>query len=216
MLVRRRRRNHLTTDSFHTFRKYPNLLKGMRVMRPEQVLVGDVTYVSVRSGFAYLSLLMDAYSHRIMGYHLHPTLHAQGCLQALHMALTSRRYPNRVLTHHTDRASQYCCNQYVSALKRHRIRISMTQAGDPSENPMAERLNGILKYELSMNAHFTDFAQAQKTLQQAVLIYNHHRMHATCDYLTPEQAHTRTGQLNRRWKRYPRMYRAKHPPPVKT
>jgi transposase InsO family protein len=204
MLVKRRRRRHVTTDSSHAFRKYPNLVKGREITHPEQVVVGDITYVLVNKTFAYLSLIMDAYSHLILGYHLDRSLQSHGCIQALRMALHNRHYPSNTLIHHTDRGRQYCCGDYISLLKKHHIDISMTEQGDPSENAMAERLNGILKTELAMDADFDNLEQARQTLRQSVLIYNRHRLHASCDYLTPYQAHQRHGVLKKRWKRYPR------------
>jgi transposase InsO family protein len=111
--------------------------------------VADITYIHLVEGFAYLSLLTDAYSHKIVGFYLSKDLSAHGPLNALKMALTNN--PNRIgLIHHSDRGVQYCCDDYVNLLLNDKsdIRISMTEKRDPLENAIAERVNGILKEEL--------------------------------------------------------------------
>ncbi|WP_461077731.1 transposase [Spirosoma flavus] len=105
------------------------------------------------------------------------------------------------LIHHSDRGVQYCCLKYVNLLQDHTIQISMTQSGDPLENAIAERVNGILKQELLAD-HYLSLAVAKKGIAQAVLIYNSLRPHSSCDMLTPQQAHQQRGDLRRRWKNY--------------
>lgn len=206
LLVRRTKRRAVTTNSNHPFRKYPNVLRTLSIDRPEQAIVGDMTYLRVGSSFAYLSLLTDAYSRKILGYHLDATPAASGCILALKMALRNRDYPNQQLVHHTDRGTQYCSNDYVALLNRHHITISMATTGDPYENAIAERVNGILKTELLPQQPIRTFTDGNRLVREAVTIYNHHRLHASCDYLTPQQAHYRSGILKRRWQKYRRRY----------
>ena len=108
LLIRRRKRNVITTDSKHWMRKYSNLIKELTVTNPEQLWVSDITYIRLTGGFAYLSLITDAYSKKITGYCLSGTLSAEGCLKALQMALKGRTHLLQQLIHHSDRGSQYC------------------------------------------------------------------------------------------------------------
>lgn len=202
LLVRRRRRRRKTTDSNHAFRKYHNLIEEYVPTGPEQVWVSDITYLSVGSSFVYLSLVTDLYSKQIMGYHIAPTLEAFGPLKALNMALKNRRYPNSRLIHHSDRGIQYCCNEYTRLLQRHHILISMSSKGSPEENAVAERVNGVLKSEFYLDRNFDSLAQLRRVVTQTINIYNTRRPHASCDYLTPQQAHARTGELKKRWRPY--------------
>jgi transposase InsO family protein len=152
LLIRRRKRKVITTDSRHWMHKYSNLIKDIPVTRPEQVWVSDITYIRLLNGFIYLSLITDAYSKKVVGFHVHKTLEAEGCITALQMALTNRLYKPLSLIHHSDRGSQYCCKPYVDLLRHNNIAISMTLNGDPYENAIAERVNGILKQNLISTA----------------------------------------------------------------
>jgi len=203
LLIRRRKRRYpKTTDSNHRFRKYPNLLNTLTLTRTEQLWVSDITYLSLPDGFCYLNLVTDAYSHRIMGYCLYPTLGAKGTLKALRMALHKRTSPDLTLVHHSDRGTQYCCTEYVRLLTATHISISMAK----SENPIAERVNGILKSELGLDETFISFKKAQSIVNDRIQSYNELRIHASCDYLTPQQAHQHKGALNKRWKNYRKKY----------
>lgn len=198
-LIRYRRRKVYTTDSNHPYRKYPNLIRELDLLTcAGQLWVSDITYLYLRQGFAYLSIVTDAYSHRIIGYCLHPTLHSDGPINALLMASTSKM--QGTLIHHSDRGVQYCCQQYVQLLESFNIRISMTENGDPYENAIAERVNGILKEEFLLNQTFASFSQATEAVNNAVDKYNRIRPHASCDNLPPAQAHDRNGILKKHWK----------------
>ena len=200
LLVRRRkRRKALTTNSDHPFKKYPNLIKGMELTAPGQLWVGDITYISLKEKYCYLSLITDAYSRRIMGYCLWPTLKKEGPLNALEKAVADRVY-RQPLIHHSDRGLQYCCGAYISKLNEEQIAISMTEKGDPYENALAERVNGILKAEFGLDRKFDNFQQAYSAVAYAIHIYNTLRPHASINYLTPQQAHDRQGQIPARWK----------------
>ena len=192
-----------TTNSKHWMRTYPNLIAGMVIDRPDQVYVSDITYVSLHPQFCYLSLITDAYSHKIVGYAIEDNLTAGGPLRAVHQALAQRK-PNSdgtylPLIHHSDRGSQYCSERYVRMLQEHGVQISMTENGSPYENAIAERLNGILKYEFGIIGGFATHREAARTIRQGIRLYNDKRPHLSCDYLTPNQAHQRNGALLRRW-----------------
>lgn len=205
MLVRKRRAGKPRTTLSHAWmRRFPNLIRGFIPTGPNQLWVSDITYVRIRSGFGYLSLITDAYSRKIVGFHLSRDLRAAGCIKALKMALKNnpeKNNPDRDwLVHHSDRGLQYHSGEYLRLLGP-RTSVSMSENSDPLENAIAERVNGILKDEL-LDAHFDSFAQAQSEIAMAVSIYNHLRPHSSVDMLTPAIAHTRTGELKRRWKNY--------------
>lgn len=202
LLVRRRKRYARTTDSNHRFRKYTNLIKELDVIRPDQVWVSDITYITLKEGFCYLSLVTDAYSRRIVGYYLSKGLEADGCIRALLMAIAARKNPALPLIHHSDRGIQYCCNDYVRMLNANEMGISMAKKGDPYENAIAERINGILKTEFNLADTFDEFEQASAAVNQSIMVYNEVRPHGSCDYLTPNEAHEKHGLLLHRWKNY--------------
>lgn len=198
-LLTYRRRKPYTTDSNHRFKKYPNLIREMLLSRAGQLWVSDITYLRLTKGFCYLSIITDAYSRKIVGYQLHRTLHSDGAVLALKMALNDLKQKDRLI-HHSDRGTQYCCRDYVEKLESHSIRISMTEKGDPYENAIAERVNGILKYEFNLHSTFSSFEEALQQSHHAVKQYNTVRPHSSCDYLTPVQAHQMNGLLKKRWR----------------
>ena len=201
LLIRRRKcRIPRTTYSDHWMRKYPNLIREFIPTASNQLWVSDITYIRLLDDFVYLSLITDAYSRKIVGFFLSETLKATGCLKALKMALSNNPQRGRLI-HHSDRGSQYCCADYVSFLDKYFIKISMTESGDPLENALAERVNGVLKEEL-LEEKYLNYEQARQAVSVAVSIYNHHRPHGSIDLLTPEEAHYREGELKRRWKNY--------------
>lgn len=199
LLIRRKKRYAVTTDSNHHFKKWQDLLKGLQIMASEQVWVSDITYLRTTEGFVYLSLITDAYSRKIVGYHLSQHLKAKGCLIALQKAIGSRITTN-ALIHHSDRGIQYCCEPYVSLLQQHGINISMTQSGSPYDNAIAERVNGILKTELQLDRTFATYSQAVPVVHQAIDAYNRLRPHMSISNLTPDQAHYSTQNLIKKWK----------------
>lgn len=202
MLVRRRkRRKAITTDSNHPFYKYRNLVKDIELQRPDHVWVSDITYLRQAGGFSYLSLVTDAYSRKIVGYCLCPTLERTGPIKAAQMAIANcNRNTNQPLIHHSDRGLQYCCADYVSLMEKHSITISMTEKGSPYENAIAERMNGILKHQLGLKQTFANFTEARQAVDKAIKAYNSLYPHGSCNYLTPEQAHKQTGKLPSKWK----------------
>jgi putative transposase len=200
LLVRKRKTRVQTTFSRHWLRKYPNLAQGMVVQKPGCLWVSDITYLQTGNNFSYLSLITDAYSKKIMGFHLSETLDSRGCLNALKMAIKDTADTGEII-HHSDRGVQYCSSDYVQLLKSRGIKISMTQTGDPLENAVAERVNGIIKNEL-LKDRYPNFESAQKGVAVAVSVYNFLRPHLSCAMLTPVQAHFRSGTLKKYWKNY--------------
>ncbi len=142
LLVRRRRRMVKTTDSHHWLKKYPNLIIGIILNQSEQLWVSDITYIRTLQGFSYLSLITDAFSRKIVGYCVYPTLEAIGCINALEMAIETRKKDCKLI-HHSDRGIQYCSADYVAMLTNGEINISMTQSGSPYENALAERMGSL-------------------------------------------------------------------------
>lgn len=205
LLVRQRKRKAFTTDSRHWMRKYGNLVKGLVVSRPEQLWVSDITYIRLTNQWGYLSLITDAYSRKIMGYSFRQDLSAEGCIDALGIAINNKMY-DASLIHHSDRGSQYCSHNYVAVLLKNNIAISMTENGDPYENALAERVNGIIKTEFNLYSSSLGFGQTNQQIEKSIKAYNELRPHASCDYLTPNQAHLQAGNLNKRWKNYNKYF----------
>ncbi len=200
LVTKRKRRGCVTTLSKHRFKKYPNIIRDFIPIAPNQLWVSDITYIHLPNSFAYLSLITDAYSRKIVGFYLSKDLTAKGPLQALRTAL--RANSNIAgLIHHSDRGVQYCCDAYVKQLKDKKIKISMTENGDPLENAIAERVNGILKSEL-LEEVFASFETAQREVAVACSTYNHLRPHGSIDNLKPAQAHQKAGEIKKRWKNY--------------
>lgn len=190
LLVGKRRRYTVTTNSKHWMRKYPNRIKEIELVRPEQVWVADITYIDTNEdGHGYLHLITDAYSKQIMGYELCGNMEAASTLKALQMAITNRMYNDEVLIHHSDRGLQYCSKLYTDCLKENSIIISMTENGDPYENAIAERMNGILKDEFGLSEQLNNINEAMHQTAQSIDIYNNSRPHLSCNMLTPVQMH---------------------------
>lgn len=200
MLVSKKKRYSRTTDSRHWMHKYPNLIKGMPINRPEQLWVADITYLSVSSRFCYLHLVTDAYSKKIMGYHVSQTLAATETLKALQMALKGRHYKGKLI-HHSDRGLQYCSAAYVKTLEQNCVVISMTEDGSPYDNAIAERVNGILKDEYGLDDDFSDQQQLKRQVHQAIDSYNKRRPHQTNHFLTPTQMHRQEEITPKLWRK---------------
>ena len=190
LIRRKRRRKAITTDSNHPFYRYDNLVKHLQVSRPNQVWVSDITYIRLSRGFCYLNLVTDACSRKIVGHCLYKDLSSEGTLKALQMALQHNpRHRQEQLIHHSDRGIQYCCGEYIKLLTSHHIAISMTKNGDPYENALAERVNGILKEEFKLNHTYPSLQSAQQAVSQAIKYYNELRPHLSLQLKTPVQVH---------------------------
>ncbi|MDM1350923.1 IS3 family transposase [Myroides marinus] len=207
LLIRRRKKIARTTNSNHPYKRYPDLIKNLEVTRSNQVWVSDITYIRTVSGFSYLSLLTDLYSRKIVGYCLYPSLEAVGCLNALKMAIAlNPLQTGQNLIHHSDRGVQYCSFEYTKLLLEHDIQISMTQNGNPYDNALAERVNGILKNEFYPKRVYLNHQDAVNNISKIVKIYNLQRPHSSIDYLTPQEAHLKSGEIKKRWKNYKKSY----------
>lgn len=202
LLVQRRRKRAQTTMSRHRLRKYPNLAKALEIDRAEQLWVSDITYLRVEGKHCYLILITDAYSRKVMGYNFGRNMDTAFCIKALKAALADRAFPQRQLMHHSDRGLQYCAKGYVELLQGHEVEISMTEHGDPLENALAERMNGIFKDNFAFDTDFSAFERAKNHIHQAIKYYNDRLPHSSIDMLTPAEAHHKTGTLKKHWKSY--------------
>ena len=208
--VRKKKRRAKTTDSAHDLPLYPNLVKELIPLRPNQLWVSDITYMVVyrnaQTGeydFCYLSLVTDYYTKEIIGWCVGETLEAKFAIKALNMAL-KRLGDNPVpdLIHHSDRGVQYASYDYTGILKKHGIKISMTECGDPKDNAVAERVNGIIKNELLMGVSFFSIEEIRRALKVAIDFYNNERPHMSLDWKTPAEAALCTGELEKKWVSY--------------
>lgn len=190
LLIYKKRRYTVTTNSKHWMRKYPNIIKGLIISRPEQVWVADITYLdTAEDGNVYLHLVTDAYSKQIMGYELCSNMEAASTLKALEMAVKNRKYKKLPLIHHSDRGLQYCSKLYIDCLLKNNITISMTENGSPYDNAVAERVNGILKDEFGLAEQLDNHREALVQVKESIYAYNFLRPHLSCSMLTPDQMH---------------------------
>lgn len=189
MLVQRKKKATRTTYSNHSYVVAPNRIKELAVTRPLEVMVGDITYLRIDGDkFAYLYLLTDMFSRRIVGYHVSRDLTHYSALMALHKAVEIVGEGQiKGAIHHTDRGCQYCCHEYLKVLDKYGIVSSMTDGNHCYQNSIAERLNGILKDELALDIVFSNFAYLKKTVDNAVLVYNGERTHWSLHLKTPDQ-----------------------------
>ena len=188
LLVQRRRKYAVTTQSLHRFRVYKNILQGFIPTRAHQAWVCDITYVRIKKGFVYLFLITDAYSRKIIGWQLSNNLGLEGALQSLAMAI--KQCPNSAgLIHHSDRGFQYCSHEYVGRLKASGIVISMAEAGNCYENAMAERVNGILKGEYGLDETFAEEQEARQAVTEGIKAYNEQRPHWSLNLRIPSKVH---------------------------
>lgn len=200
LTVRNRRTKPKTTNSNHLYRKYPNIARDVKLLSAGRLWVSDITYIRTEQGFVYLSLITDYYSKKIVGWCLWPNLTSTGALKALEMAVECEDISNNLI-HHSDRGIQYCCHDYVNYLNNSKIKISMTEKGDPYENAVAERVNGILKDEYELNKTFEDYNDAHEAVKIAIHKYNNIRPHRSCDMMTPAMAHQNKGLMKKHWKK---------------
>ena len=195
--LRRRKRMVRTTDSTHGNPTYPNLIKALIPSRLGEVIVSDITYIPLidtvtkERTFCYASLVLDSYSKILLGYRVGPTLETAYPLEALHMAievLLSYGVDLSLTIHHSDRGTQYTSADYIETLHRYGIRVSMTESGNPKDNPEAERINNTIKNEFFMNMVFGDIEEVRAAMETAVAFYNRKRPHRSIEMLTPVEA----------------------------
>lgn len=190
LLIKKTKRYHVTTDSKHFFYTAPNLLKELEITHAEQAFVCDITYIKTDECHAYAAIVTDAYSKKIMGWALDDNMKVAMVKQALAMAHRNCIYEHESIIHHSDRGIQYCCPDYTEFAKKKHFVMSTTQKYDPYENAVAERINGILKYEFGLRKTIATLAIAQKMMAQSVEIYNNERLHWSLDLQTPQAVHT--------------------------
>lgn len=189
LLVKKTKLYHITTDSKHNFYKSPNLIKDMLPTQAEQVFVTDITYIKIEDDHAYLALVTDLYSKKIMGYSLADNMKVPMVQKALKMAIKNCIHNRKSIIHHSDRGIQYCCDKYAEFAKKCGFVMSTTEKYDPYENAVAERINGILKYEFGMRHNIHTLEIANKMIEQSVKIYNSKRRHWSLQLKTPNFAH---------------------------
>jgi putative transposase len=185
LLCIRRRAFVTTTDSRHGLPVYPNLAREMEPTAVNQLWVADITYIRLREEFVYLSVMLDAYSRRVIGWALGRTLEAELAVSALRMALLTRR-PAPGLVHHSDRGIQYASHDYTGLLKEHEITISMSRKGNPYDNAACESFVKTLKYDEVYRNEYRDFDDARRSIGQFLdVVYNQHRLHSALGYRAP-------------------------------
>jgi len=207
LLVRYKKRRIKTTDSYHRYHKYPNLTRGVKPVKANEIWVSDITYLWLNDtdSFCYLFLITDLYSRKIIGYCVHSTLQASGAIKSLQMALGNTEASTvKGCIHHSDRGIQYCCDAYIALLNKKSIGISMTEQSDPLENAVAERINKTIKEEFTdeKELSFATIEAAKRDIKRFIIFYNSQRPHRSIDWLTPDQAYQKEGELKRHWKMY--------------
>lgn len=205
LLIKPRRRKTNTTNSYHQYHKYPNLIKDLEIKRVNQVIVTDITYLYLRDSdsFAYLYLVTDYFSRKILGFNISEDLRAFSAVRALKMSLKNMSDTNNCI-HHSDRGIQYCSKEYTTILHSKEIKISMTENSDPLENAVAERMNKTLKEEFTEEKQisFSNYKEAKSVMSQIVKFYNDERPHRTLEFFTPSIAYKMNRELKRKWKNY--------------
>lgn len=184
MHIKRRKSYNKTTYSKHSYVVAPNLVRNLEIKSPNQVFVSDITYIQLRKGHAYLFLVTDLYSRKIVGFHLSQDLKHTGAISALKMAPLSAD-----IIHHSDRGCQYCCHEFLKFLNVYKIKSSMTDEARANQNAVAERVNGILKLEFLLDSTFTSFNLANRAIIKAIDIYNKIRNHFSLNLKTPEEVY---------------------------
>ena len=202
-----RKTRHMT-NSNHRYHKWKNLIKGLTLTSANQLWVSDITYIPLANGeVCYLHLITDAYSHKIVGWVLADTLRVSATINALQQAIEQavEMTGDENLTgliHHSDRGVQYCCDPYVALLQKHGIAISMTEDYKPTDNAVAERINGIIKAESSHpRGRFNDIGHARNVIARYIHFYNHRRPHMSIGYKIPAVAHLEKGIQKKMWKK---------------
>lgn len=211
LLIRKTKRCVFTTNSKHFFYRYPNLAKDFRPLKAHELWVADITYIPLKERFAYLFLITDAYSRKIVGFHVSDDMKVSSAVLALKKAL-AQKPPETIVIHHSDRGIQYCSTEYVQLLLQHQAHISMTQNRDPYENAIAERVNGILKTEL-ISSYYSDIDTASNHIARCITIYNYRRRHSSLNWQIPDDVHKQKGPQIRRWKNYYQQ-NTKHKPAI--
>lgn len=193
LLVLRKRRYVVTTDSRHTYAVYRNLAEGLVVSGANQLWVADITYIRLSEQFVYLAVILDAWSRRVVGWELGDSLRSELAIAALRRAMENRVAPDNLI-HHSDRGVQYCSDEYVSMLKSSGIAISMSRAGNPYDNALAESFMRTLKCEEVYLMRYRNLEDARTKISEFLDdYYNRRRPHSALGYVAPvafEEART--------------------------
>lgn len=189
LLIKPKKNYTKTTNSKHWLKKHPNLLQTIKPKQPEHVFVSDITYIKSREKTHYLSLVTDAYSRKIMGYHLSDDMSAENVVRAFDMAVKDRS-TNQKLIHHSDRGLQYCSSVYQNALKKNNTIPSMTDGYDCYQNALAERINGILKNEFLIYKT-NNREELKQLIKESIQTYNNKRPHLSLQMKTPNFIHNK-------------------------
>jgi putative transposase len=188
LCLRRRAFVPATTDSRHSWRVVPNLARGLEVTGLDQLWVADITYVRLLEEFAFLAIVLDAFSRRVIGWALELHLKASLALAALQMALTVRRPRPGTLIHHSDRGVQYACAEYSALLAEHVVQPSMSRVGSPYDNAQAESFMRTLKQEEVDGRAYRDASEARGSIGRFIdEVYNRQRLHSALAYLSPAE-----------------------------
>lgn len=199
----KRRRSYRTTNSWHHYHKWSNLIKEFRPTAPNQLWVSDITYIKLTNGVVYLHLITDAFSRKILGWVVADSLEAHHTLEAFNMAAkdaAERGVDLSRLIHHSDRGVQYCCNMYIHRLQALGIRISMTEEYKPTDNATAERVNGIIKQLFINNQRFDELSDVYYALSRGIAFYNNIRPHSSISHQPPSVIHDGDVQPQQMWK----------------
>lgn len=202
-LMQKPRKSRSTTNSNHRFHKWKNLIKGFAPAHANQLWVSDITYIELELGCCYLHLVTDAYSKKIVGWCLSASLGSIFTLHALRMAIEQAGGGDLSgLIHHSDRGIQYCCDTYIEELQSHGIKISMTEDYKPTDNAIAERINGIIKSEsvYRNSRRFRTTGEAREHISLFIDFYNAQRPHMSIGYQTPNEVHQQQGEQKKMWK----------------
>lgn len=182
-----------TTDSQHDWRVWPNLARRMVPMAVNQLWVADITYVRLEGAFVYLAVILDAFSRKVVGWSIANYLTADLTIEALVMAMTNREVIAGELVHHSDRGVQYACGEYVERLEAAGILPSMSRAGCPYDNAMAESFMKTLKVEEVHAANYRDLEHTRSAIGTFIeTVYNQQRLHSALAYLSPEEFEARS------------------------
>jgi putative transposase len=177
-----------TTDSRHGWRVWPNLARHLVPMAVNQLWVADITYIRMREAFVYLAVVLDGFSRRVVGWAMADHLRAELALSALDMAIGNRYVTQSELIHHSDQGVQYACGDYIARLERAGIQPSMSRAGCPWDNAMAESFMRTLKREEVNGQAYRDRAEAEAAIEVFIeVVYNRQRLHSALAYLAPEE-----------------------------
>lgn len=199
LIIKPMKKYKMTTDSKHLFKKHKNLIKNLKIDRPEMVFVNDITYVKIKDQFAYLFLVTDAYSKKIMGWTINYNMRVKEAKKAILMANKNRIYKRQTI-HHSDRGIQYCTPSYIDYIKKKGMIPSMTEEAHVYENAVAERVNGILKSEFGIGYNFNSLKEARAVINNSIFIYNNQRRHMSLHNLTPNFVHLNPSIKLKTWK----------------